>query len=746
MIQTFQDYQACVERACKYAHHYYVLDDPLISDFEYDALYQQIKDYERTHPEQILEHSPTQRVGDALLSYLPKHTHLERMWSLDNVFDAEGLQTWITRILKVYPHARFTCSPKLDGVSLNLFYDQGKLISAATRGNGVEGELVTHIAKTIPSIPLRITHTNPLEIRGEVGIEHSDFEKLNQERLAQNQPLFANARNAAAGSLRQLDARVSARRKLSFTPWGLGRCTPTLSSFKAMIDLLLENHFLPMPFSLCESIEDIQKVYMELYAQRKHAKMAMDGMVVVVDDFDMQNDLGFTLKAPRFAIAYKFPANEKHTRLLEVIAQVGRSGAITPVACLEPVNLDGAQIARATLNSYTDIQQKDLQLNDMVVVLRSGDVIPQVIKPLTHLRDGSQKPIIPPSHCPACQSVLEQQPLNICPQCHLSLLLKDKPNFCPTCALFMHRHHTCPKCDHPISSRARACPNCAHSAFPLVCSVCLGALEYRPYCYRCNLDLSTYPRALCCANPSCSAKLHASLVYFASKQGLEIAGLGDKVVKQLLEAKLISQISDLYTLQLEDLLKLEGWKQKRAQNLLNAIAKTRHTPLWRLISALGIGNIGKGASKKLADVLGLEVFKQDYQGYQRAFQQVFQGVKEDQKGDYKSAQSFWEFVQANQELIAHLMQIIQPTAPISQDSPNHFFKSKIIVITGSFAISRQKLTQQLEELGAQVKNHLSSKTDFLLCGANPGSKLEQARIQGIAIIEEAQLRQILGID
>ncbi|WP_104749988.1 NAD-dependent DNA ligase LigA [Helicobacter cynogastricus] len=718
MIQTFQDYQNCVERACKYAHHYYVLDDPLVSDSEYDALYAQIAEYERAHPKQILEHSPTQRVGDALLSYLPKHTHLERMWSLDNVFDLEGLQAWIARILKVYPHARFTCSPKLDGVSLNLFYDQGKLISAATRGNGIEGELVTHIAKTIRSIPLRIASTNPLEIRGEVTIESADFEKINAQRAKLNQPLFANARNAAAGSLRQLDPRISAARKLNFTPWGLGRCTPSSSSFKGMMDSLLQD-FLPMPFSLCSAIEEIQQVYTELHAQRERAKVGMDGMVVVVDDFAMQKELGFTLKAPRFAIAYKFPALEKHTRLLEVIAQVGRSGAITPVARLEPINLDGAQVARATLNSYTDIQQKDLRLNDMVVVLRSGDVIPQVIKPLIHWRDGSQAPIIPPTHCPSCKTLLKQQPLNICPQCHLPLLLKDKPNFCSSCVRFAPHTHL---------KNARSCPLCAQ------------ALEYKPFCYRCNLDLSSYTRALYCPNPSCKAKLHASLVYFASKQGLEISGLGDKVVGQLLQVGLVSQISDLYALTLEDLLQLEGWKHKRAQNLLDAIAKTKHAPLWRFINALGIENVGKGASKKLAGILGLEVFNQDEKGYQEAFKKVFAG----KSGDYKSARSFWEFVRLNKEQIAHLMCLLEPSIEPKQSAHTHgFFQGKVVVITGSFNMPREQLSQFLESLGAQVKSQVSAKTHLLLCGENPGSKLEEAKKKGIPIMEIDALRKCL---
>ncbi|WP_121022184.1 NAD-dependent DNA ligase LigA [Helicobacter vulpis] len=712
MIQTFQDYQVCVGRLCQYAYHYYVLDDPLISDWEYDTLYQQVQAYEHSHPEHLLEHSPTQRVGGALLAYLPKHTHLERMWSLDNVFDTQGLQTWLARIFKVYPHASFTCSPKLDGVSLNLFYHQGKLVSAATRGNGIEGELVTHNAKTIPSIPLRIAYTGPLEIRGEVVIESADFERLNQERLHQGQPLFANPRNAAAGSLRQLDPKICAARKLTFMPWGLGRCQPTSPSFKTMMEEIMGDGFLPTRFLTCTNLAEIERAYTELHAQRAHAQVGMDGMVILVDAFALQVKLGFTLKAPRFAIAYKFPATEKHTKLLGVSPQIGRTGAITPVAILEPIVLDGARVSKATLNNYTEIQQRGFMLHDMVVVVRSGDVIPKLIKPLTHLRDGTQTPIIPPTHCPACDTLLAQQELNHCPACKMSLLLKNKPNFCPTCHAFMRKY--------------------GRNTLSTHCLVCEGVLEYKPYCHRCACDLSYRDRALFCPNPHCPPKLKEKIVHFASKHGLDIAGLGDRVVAQLLELKCIGGITDLYTLNLETLLTLEGWKHKRAQNLLDAIANTKHAPLWRLINALGIEHIGKGASKALAQAFGLEVFTKRAQDFK-----ALPGF------EHKMANALEQFMHENRDLIAQLLHLLEPTPPSTLAQESSFFNQKNIVLTGTFSVSREALSARLESLGACVKSSVSAATHLLIYGDNPGSKLERAQERGIPVMDQTQLWQML---
>ncbi|WP_104684829.1 NAD-dependent DNA ligase LigA [Helicobacter bizzozeronii] len=650
MIQTFKDYQLLVSQLVKWAHHYYVLADPLVSDAEYDACYRQTLEYEAQHPQEILPHSPTQRVGGVILDSLPKKAHLVRMWSLDNVFNGVELQTWLNRIFKDHPNATFTCSPKLDGASLNLYYENGQLQSATMRGNGTEGELVTHNAKTIRSIPLNIPYTKPIEIRGEVVLKKSDFFALNRQRLEQQEPLFANARNAAVGSLRQLDSSIAAKRKLSFLPWGLGHADFSNPSFKAMMDQVVSWGFLDLEFVACQNVGQIQQAYNQLLAKRAQAPFEMDGMVIVIDDWGLQEELGWTIKAPRFAIAYKFPALEKHTRLLGVLPQVGRSGVVTPVALLEPVELEGATISRATLHNYTEVQKKGICLNDVVVVIRSGDVIPKIIKPLTHLRDGTQTPITPPTHCPECQNeLISQEPFLIC----------------------------------------------THAA--------------------------------------CPARIKKSLVYFASKEGLEIEGLAQKSIDQLYQKGLLPNIASLYDLKLEDLLALPGWKHKKAQNLIEGIANTKHAPLWRLINALGIEHIGKAASQKLAQTFGLEVFLQSVEQIQ-----ALEGFGS------QMASAFVDFAHQNASLIQELLERIQPQSPPKNQPSFSFLAGKNVVITGTLSQPRAQVASRLEQLGAHIQTGVSQMTDYLICGENPGSKLEKAHKLGIKILDEASLLEKLG--
>ncbi|BEG56874.1 hypothetical protein NHP21005_05620 [Helicobacter sp. NHP21005] len=403
MIQTLQDYHRLVDKLCTLAHHYYVLAKPLVSDEIYDQLYHEALAYEEAHPADILAHSPTQRVGGEVVPFLPKQEHKVRMWSLDNVFNFKELQEWLKRLsdFAKAPLESFVCSPKLDGASLNLYYENGHLVSASMRGNGVVGELVTHNAKTIRSIPLKIPYTKPIEIRGEVVLLKEDFKALNAQRLAQNLAPFANARNASVGSLRQLNSRVSAQRKLTFYPWGLGLCAQEFTSFKQAMQAVCEWGFLGLDFVACESAEEIQNTFESFCASRASAPYEADGMVAMLDNLALQNALGFTIKAPRFAIAYKFATAQKCTKLLKVINQVGRSGAITPVGVLEPVSVQGALVSRATLDNYTQIEQQDLQINDIVVVVRSGDVIPKILRPLKELRDHTQAKITPPPIAPA---------------------------------------------------------------------------------------------------------------------------------------------------------------------------------------------------------------------------------------------------------------------------------------------------------------------------------------------------------
>ncbi|BCD47470.1 NAD-dependent DNA ligase LigA [Helicobacter suis] len=749
MIQTFEDYKHLVDKLCQYAYHYYVLASPLISDAIYDQLYRQVLDYETKYPQNILPYSPTQRVGGVVLETLPKHTHKVRMWSLENVFNLEELQVWINRIVEsehalktkgrisqTYPSAsftRFTCSPKLDGASLNLYYENGQLQSASMRGNGLEGELVTHNAKTIHSIPLIIPYTKPIEIRGEVVLQREDFKALNAERLKQNLPLFANARNATVGSLRQLDSKIAAQRKLTFYPWGLGLVEEKYTSLKQSMQMVKDWGFLSLEFVLCESLEAIEETFKLFHTRRSEVTFDADGMVVMLDDLYLQSILGFTIKSPRFGFAYKFPATEKHTKLLDVLNQVGRSGAITPVALLEPIKLEGACISKATLDNYTQIQQQGLMINDTVVIVRSGDVIPKIIKPLKHLRNGTQKPITPPTHCPACQSVLQKQPLNVCPECNLPLLLKNKPNFCPKCQILFKKYTHCPVCQTLLGKQHKKCPQCqSNVTFPKHCLQCGGDLELKEYCYRCDLDLSNKDRYLFCPNKDCMARVKESIVYFASKHGLEIKGLGDKVVAQLLQAGLIKGVIDLYSLEEKALLELEGWQQKKAQNLLQAITKSKQAPLWRFISALGIEHIGKGASKILARHFGLEVFDKTYQEIASLEGFGAKGLKEEEK---KIAASFVRFVKENKGLIKQLLTLVNPIATEKKVTPS-FFKDKKIVITGSLEKPRTEISALLESLGAHVQTGVSSKTDLLIYGENPGSKLEKAKKLGIEVMEE----------
>lgn len=674
MLTSFDSYKQAVEKLCQYARAYYVLDDPIASDEEYDILYHQVKAFEEANPKSILPHSPTQRVGGEVLESFSKARHLSRMWSLDDVFSAGEMQEWVEKILKSYPNASFTCSPKFDGASLNLRYENGVLISAATRGDGLVGEEVLHNAKTIHSIPLRISHKEIIEIRGEVVIKKDDFERINDERLQEGETLFANPRNAAAGSLRQLDSTISAKRKLLFIPWGIGSnnisTNNTLdSSFYEAMRQIQDFGFAPFLDNLvvAKNATQIQAHYENLKSRRDSFEMLLDGMVLMLDDFTMQANLGWRSKSPRFACAYKFPALEKITQIISITHQVGRTGLITPVANLEPVEIEGAKISRATLHNYTEIAKKDIQINDFVLLIRSGDVIPKIIKSIPARRDGTQTPIIPPTHCPICAKELVKEDIFIR-----------------------------------------------------------------------------------CANLSCQARLKESIVHFASKKALNIDGLGEKIIYLLYDAGKIGSILDIYALKREDLADLEGFKDKKITNLLDAIESSKGVELWRVINALGIPNIGEWASKQLANAFGAEF-------YTKSKEEILEinGFGEEM------AQSMLEFSNINREIIAKILAIISPKIPaknivdsnaksnleadssIDSSATKQIFAGKTFVITGTLSRPREAIKQQLESLGARVSGSVSAKTDFVLCGENAGSKQTKAQGLGIKIISEVELNEML---
>jgi DNA ligase (NAD+) len=405
MTQTA--YKTAVEQLKKYSYHYYVLDDPITTDEEYDILYHKVVAYEHEHPEEIIPDSPTQRVGDVPQDKFEKAKHLSRMWSLEDLFNREELDKWVDRIVKSYGDVRFYCEPKFDGASLNLIYDNGALIQAITRGDGVEGEDVTQNAKTIQSIPLTIDYKERIEIRGEVVIFKEDFEKINEERLRNGDSLFANPRNAAAGSLRQLDTRITASRRLVFMPYGIGVNSLELKNLSDRMEWVYalgfrNSHML----HLCTGADAIEAFYHEMRLERDNFAMLLDGMVIKVDSISVQDELGYTVKNPRWAAAYKFPAIEKLTTLKEVIMQVGRSGVVTPVAIVAPVDIEGVVVERSTLHNFDEIERKDIRIGDKVIILRSGDVIPKIIKVITQERDGSEQIIERPTTCPVCGSEL----------------------------------------------------------------------------------------------------------------------------------------------------------------------------------------------------------------------------------------------------------------------------------------------------------------------------------------------------
>ncbi len=649
---TYEEYKKSVELLNKYAYHYYVLDNPIATDEEYDTLYREVEEYEKKHPEKILKNSPTQRVGDRIAEGFEKAKHLSRMWSLEDVFNHQELLEWIERIKKIDHEISFYCEPKFDGASLNLIYENGVLQMGITRGDGVEGENITQNVKTIRSIPLVIEEKSLMEIRGEVVIEKEEFERINKERLKNNEPLFANPRNAAAGSLRQLDPRITAKRNLVFLPYGVGVNSLRFEYLSDLMEYIYSLGFKKPPFRSKAKDEDaIEAIYQKMKAERESYPMMLDGMVVKVNEIQKHEELGYTVKYPRFMVAYKFPAVEKVTRLKDIILQVGRTGVVTPVAVVEPVEIEGAVVERATLHNFDEIERKDIRIGDYVIILRSGDVIPKITKVLTERRDGSEKVVHRPTSCPVCGSELLDE----------------------------------------------------------------GAL-------------------IKCQNLSCEARVVNSIIYFASKQCMNIDGLGEKIVEQLYKEGLVKSVLDLYSLTMEQLLTLEGFKEKKAQNLLNAIEASKGSELWRFINALGIEHIGEVASKQLSQVFGLE--------YKNATEE--QLIALDGFGE-EMAKSFLEFMRVNKETVIRLEEIIQPVPPATEvETLDNPFKGKKVVLTGTMSRPRGEIKQMLESLGAKVSSSVSKKTDFVIYGEDAGSKYDKALALGVKTITEEEMTEMLS--
>lgn len=648
---NFDDYKKAVEKLNLYSHHYYVLDDPLTTDEVYDKLYHEVVEYEISNHDKILQNSPTQRVGDIVSDGFVKAPHLTRMWSLEDIFDAEDLQKWLTKTYKLDKNISFYCEPKYDGASLNLIYENGELVQGITRGDGTIGELITQNVKTIRSVPLTIAHKEKIEIRGEVVIFKDEFEKINNERLKKGEAVFANPRNAAAGSLRQLDSSITASRNLVFLPYGVGENSLPHKLLSEKMDYIYELGFRKPPQrSTCKGFDEIETIYEVMKQERDSYSMMLDGMVIKVDEIASQIDMGYTVKVPRFAVAYKFPAVEKITTLKEIVLQVGRSGAVTPVAIVEPTDIDGVIVERATLHNFDEIDRKDIRIHDKVIILRSGDVIPKIIKVLTHERDGSQVPYMRPTLCPVCSSELLDE----------GVLLK-------------------------------------------------------------------------CQNLTCEARIVNSIIYFASKPCLNIDGLGNKIVEVLFTSGLVKSVVDLFDLTLDKLLSLEGFKEKKSQNLLNSLENAKGSEYWRFINSLGIEHVGEVASKTLSENFGSSFIDATKE----------QIVACDGIGE-EMAESVLEFVRVNRDTILTLQDILTPKEPIQkEEAQENPFKAKTVVLTGTMSQSRGEIKDILEYLGAKVSGSVSKKTDFLIYGEDAGSKYDKAMDLGVKCITEEEMKEML---
>lgn len=648
-------------------HRYYVLDEPSIDDAAYDRLFRELQELEAAHPELISIDSPTQRVGAAPLSEFVQAPHRQPMLSLNNAFSDDEVEAFDRRVREALgqEEIEYAVEPKFDGLAISLIYESGRFVRGATRGDGYTGEDVTVNLRTIRSIPLQLTQ-NPapelLEVRGEVLMLRADFERLNQQQRAQDAKLFVNPRNAAAGSLRQLDPRITAGRKLTFFAYGLGAAEVSLGlqSHSQIIDYIEKNGFrVARERAVVRGVAGLLDYYRRIGEARAGLPYDIDGVVYKVNSLAAQQQLGHVARAPRFAVAHKFPAEEATSVVLGIDVQVGRTGALTPVARLQPVFVGGVNVTNATLHNEDEVRRKDVYVGDTVVVRRAGDVIPEVVRVATPGPRRDEDRFVMPARCPVCDSLVVRQ-------------------------------------EDEAASR------------------CSGGLY-------------------------CSAQRKQALLHFASRRALDIEGLGDKLVEQLVDQNLVRTPADLYALDLPTLAGLERMGEKSAANVLAAIAKSRDTTLARLIYALGIRNVGESTARDLAQSFGsLEtVCAAD----ESALQQV------PDVGPIV-AQSVAQFFAEphNLEVIAGLRAAgVRYEAVAAQTAVSGAVAGKTFVLTGALpGLSRDDAKARIEAAGGKVTGSVSKKTDFVVAGSDAGSKLDKAQALGVTIIDEQQLIALLG--
>ncbi len=650
-------------------YRYYVLNDPVISDAEYDELMRELKQLEEQFPEFITPDSPTQRVGAPPREEFGTIRHALPMLSLEDARNEQEIRDFdarIKRALGLPPDARieYVAEPKYDGTSLEIIYENGRYRAAATRGDGITGEDVTPNARTIRTIPLRLLKNDRfpiperVDVRGEVLMKKADFEALNREREKRGEPLFANPRNAAAGSLRQLDPNITAQRKLDFVAWGLGlvRGIEFRTQEEVLEALSAWGFKTSQPRRLCRGIEEVLEYYREMEERRDDFEYELDGIVVKVNDLSLWDRLGTTARSPRYAFAGKFKPREKTTRLIDVVYQVGRTGIITPVAVLEPVEVGGVIVSRATLHNFDEVRRKDIRIGDYVLVHRAGDVIPEIVKPIKERRTGNEKPIEPPTHCPVC-----------------------------------------------------------------------GAPTVREGAY--------YK----CVNIACPAKLKGMLKHMASRHALDIEGLGEKIAQLLVDRGLVKDPADLFYLKKEDLLRLPGFAEKSAQNLLDQIEKAKRIPLSRFLFALGIPGVGSHTAKILAQHF------ETLDDLMKASETDLLSIPGIGPETARSIVTFFREPR-NREVIQKFLKAgVTPLPEKRKEVKESPLAGKTVVFTGALkSMTREEAQRLVEELGGHAASSVSRKTDFVVVGENPGSKYQKALQLGIKILTEEEFLKLVG--
>jgi DNA ligase (NAD+) len=642
-------------------YRYHVLDDPEISDAQYDAMFRELQALETTYPQWITPDSPTQRVGAPPLEKFGTVEHAQPMLSLANAFSEKEVGEFDERIHRFLNHdgpIEYVVEPKMDGVAVELIYIAGVLRIGSTRGDGIRGEDITQNLKTIRSIPLRLMETpahptaDRIDVRGEVFITVTDFNKLNQQRLKKGEPPFANPRNAAAGSLRQLDSAVTAERPLDIFFYGIGEFQGR--SFDTHWELLenLKNWGLKVNplIRRCPDIEASILHYRRLLDMRPSLPYEADGAVLKVNSLDLQNRLGEISRSPRWALAFKFPSHQETTTVRDIQVQVGRTGALTPVAILEPVRVGGVQVTRATLHNQDEIDRKDIRIGDTVVIQRAGDVIPEVVEVVSGRRTGRELPFKIPEQCPVCGSRV-----------------------------------------------ARLDGESAHR--------CMGL--------------------------SCPAKLKESILHFASKRAMDIDGLGEKLVQQLVDRRVVEDVADLYMLDQVQLASLERLADKSASNILNAVERTKEIPLERFYYALGIRHVGEHLAKVMAH---------HYPNINQLAAAEEQELTQIHEIGPKVAQSIVAFFREphNRETIERLLQAGVKPVPTLEHKPS-VLQGKTIVFTGTLeSMTRQEAQTLVERWGGRAASEVSSKTDWVVAGPRAGSKLQKATALGITVLTEEE--------